>query len=388
MRTPSPAGDLETKLERWVSSGIITAEQAALIRADEARGDGASAGDPRATPAQPSPEAHRATSDPPGGGTAAPTRPVDSGDQGRRRTSLVAEAMGYLGGVVILVASGLVTSRIWGQLPVGARIALPAAVAALLLVAGALVPPSLGAPGRRLRAVLWLASSIALFTCLAITGTQGFGWRDPSVELLAGAGTAVYSAALWWAHRQVPQNLATFAALLVTIAALTTMLPHSRTLPEVSMWAAGVVWAVLSWGSLVTPRRAGLILGSVAAVVNVFVLMSETWGMALALATVAGLIVAAVAFRDLALLGVASVGTLFVLPRAMARFFPGVLSAAFALLLVGVVLVATAIVTARRRREEPVAGRRDWSVGTPGTATVIAGTVATVTAVAVVLAGL
>lgn len=370
MTIASPPDDLSVKLDRWVASGIITAEQAARIRADEQRS---------ADTGQPVDNAPPPVQAPPPAGTAEPAE---------RRVSLVAEAMGYLGGVIILVASGLVASRVWGHLAVGARIGLAGAVAALLFVAGRLVPATLGAPGRRLRAVLWLASSVALFSCLMITGTEGFGWHDRVVALVAGAGTAVYSAALWSVHRHLLQNLATFTALLVTIAALADLLPNEHLLPEVAMWAAGVVWIVLSWGSVIGPRPGGFVIGAVTAVVNAAVLMSETWGVVLALATVAGLIAVAVAFRDLALLGVASVGALYVLPRTMSRFFPGVLSAAFALLLVGVVLVVVAVITARRRRDVPTADDHDWSSGTPGTASVIAGSVAAVTAVAVVVAGL
>ena len=44
----------------------------------------------------------------------------------------------------------------------------------------------------------------------------------------------------------------------------------------------------------------------------------------------------------------ASLGTLLVLPETMARYFPGALGPALALLGVGVVLVVTAVMTMRR----------------------------------------
>jgi hypothetical protein len=61
------------------------------------------------------------------------------------------------------------------------------------------------------------------------------------------------------------------------------------------------------------------------------------------------MVIAAVLRRELGVLGVASVGTLIVLPISVDRYFPGALSAALALVLGGLVLVIVAVYAARRR---------------------------------------
>ena len=76
---------------------------------------------------------------------------------------------------------------------------------------------------------------------------------------------------------------------------------------------------------------------------------NERWGTVIALVSVAGLVAYAVLVRDLVLLAVASLGTLVVLPELVVRYFPGVLSAALTLMVVGLLLVVTAVLTARRR---------------------------------------
>ena len=93
---------------------------------------------------------------------------------------------------------------------------------------------------------------------------------------------------------------------------------------------------------------------------------TEAWpGAVLMLVTLAALVTIAVLFRDFLLLVIAAVGALQGMPIAMSIFFPGLLWAALALLVIGAALIGAAIVIARsRRRERAVsAPRRDWSKG-------------------------
>jgi LPXTG-motif cell wall-anchored protein len=75
-------------------------------------------------------------------------------------------------------------------------------------------------------------------------------------------------------------------------------------------------------------------------------------GFALAIGTVAALVLVAVLFADLVLLAIGAVGTLIVLPSAVSYWFPGSSSAPLALLGVGLALVGIAVWTTRRRRRQ------------------------------------
>ena len=91
MRTVvAPQIDVFALLEGWVSNGTITTEQAARMRVDIADVAPPSAGVREAV----------------------------------RGSSLVTEALGYLGGVIILVASGLVTSWFWADVSTLVRLGL------------------------------------------------------------------------------------------------------------------------------------------------------------------------------------------------------------------------------------------------------------------------
>ena len=172
--------DLSTELDGWVDRDIITAEQAARIRADLLD---------RNAPVS-TLEVRTSLPQPP-----AVEEPAVLG------ASLVTEALGYLGGVVILVASGLVVGRLWEQLSDAARIGGAFTVTALLVVAGLLVPQRLGPPAERLRSVLWVGSSAAMAASLALLAVLGFDWEGEGVGVFAALGTAVFSAVLWFFHQ-------------------------------------------------------------------------------------------------------------------------------------------------------------------------------------------
>jgi hypothetical protein len=177
--------------------------------------------------------------------------------------------------------------------------------------------------------------------------------------------------------------------LVVAAGTGTHLLTGSEVLPGAGIWGTGVVWAVLAWGGALRTRRQGTIFGAVAIVFASILVTGELWGTALALLTLAGLIGVALAFRDLLLLAVASVGALVVLPATMSRLFPGMLSAAIALLGAGVLLVGAAVVTARRRREKPAdPDRRDLSRGTLPVALPIAACIAIATVIAILVAAM
>jgi hypothetical protein len=123
-------------------------------------------------------------------------------------------------------------------------------------------------------------------------------------------------------------------------------------LASLSVWLVGVVWFVLSLRNII-PERSGGVLGALGAVGGGLLMLGEAEGPILALGTGIALVVSAVARRDLRVLSVGSVGTLIVLPFFTDRYLPGQsLLTALGLVAGGLALVAVAVYTARRRREE------------------------------------
>jgi len=352
-------GDVSAAIERWLADAIITAEQATQMRADLSEPG------------------------PPAGAHGGPPTPMPR----TSRAALVTEALGYLGGVIIMVALGLLVGNLWDKMSVGVRLALVGIATVLLLVAGALIPAPLGATGARLRSVLWLASSAALAAFLGLGASEWSSWADEGVVTLAALGTALYSAVLWWAHRHLLQHVAVFVALLVGVGTGVSLLPNAGALPGLAVWGIGAAWLALAWGGLIPGRQVGTVLGAVGMVVGAITMLDEGWGVVLALVTVSALIGLALTFRNLYLLGVGAIGTLMVLPPIMGQYFPGALAPALALLCLGVLLVVAAVVTTRRRDEAAPGEEARWAIGTRRSGMLIAAVIVVATSAVIVAAG-
>lgn len=317
--------DLRKSVERWVSDGVISADQGEQILAAEN------------VPAEDA------------GGQ---THPMVS-------TSLVTEALAYVGGVIILAAVGWITAENWSSMTANARIALTGSVAVLLLGAGMAVPLRLGDVASRFRSVLWLLSAGAFAGFMAVLATEQFDWSEEDVALFVSASALTYAALLWWRHGEPLQQVAVFIGFIATAATLTTQLPHGPDeLPGVAVCGVGLVWLALAWGEVLSYPRLGMLMGVVAAIFGAMTTVSYDWGNVLAISVLVLVVVSAVLVRSLPLLAVSAVGSLLTLPQMMNRYFEGSVAAPLVMVAVGLVMVGGAIYTARRKKEaRPTASR-------------------------------
>ena len=358
--------ELATSLERWVAEGYITREQADRITAEEA------VPGRRRAPAAVAP-------------ARAPVAPVAA-----RPTSFVTEALGYVGGILILAAISIIAAIYWDDLAVGVRLGLAGGAVLFLLACGWALPEPLGPATTRLRAVLWLLSTGACALFLTVLGADVFSWQGEDVALLTAAGTAAFAAALWVRDPHEVQHVAFFVPLAVTVSILAGRLPSGDAVTAgLAVWGLSAVWMTLGWGGLIAPRRLALVLGGVGTLIGSQMAMTADWGNLLALVTVVGLVAIAVLFHDLLLLGVGAFGALESLPRITARFFPGALGPPLALLVVGVIVLAAALRTARRPQPASSArARRDYTTGAPSVALAAAAVIAVAVTATVVAIGL
>jgi len=303
-----------------------------------------------------------------------------------RRTSLVTEALGYLGGVIILVASILIASLYWDQVGTTARLVIVGGVAAVLLAAGFAIPQRIGDVGLRLRSVLWLASTGALAGFLGLLGADALDLAGAHVFLLVSSGVAAYATGLWLVGRTLVQQLVMMAGVMLTAAALTNELAVDDALPGLAVWGVALIWVLLGWGGVLAPRPYVMTFGAAGMFIGAMTTIPTHAGIALALVTSVAVVATAVVFRDLLLLAVGALGTLFVLPSSVIELFPGDLAAPVVMLIVGALLVGAGLFIARRRHTEPQAVTRthDFSTGTPAVAITAAGIAGVVVAVVIV----
>lgn len=314
-RTP-----IEELLRRWAEDGVITPDQAERMRG-YAEQDGS----------------------------------ADDSHHGQ----LVVEGLGYVGGVTVLAGAMLVGAQYWGDLGTAMRLVVLTTGTLVLFCGGAVLPPSTGTLGDRMRAVLWAVSTGTFSGVLAVWGEQSLDLGDRGLPLLVAAGCAVYAAALWASHSTWLQQIVMMAALALTAAASLHRLFGSDDLPGLGVWGVGIVWVALAWSETLPPRRLGLTLGSATAIFGAMLAASADAGMILTLSTIVAVIVVAVVVRDLVLLGVGAFGALANVPVAMTRWFPDSIAAAVALLVVGSGLVGIAVLIAGRGARSGGAGPGD-----------------------------
>lgn len=334
-------GDLEQRLEMWVRHELITPEQGSRILAVELGADPDSA-----LPAT-------AETDPgrPRRPDSTTGVPVAAG-AGPPPTSLVTEALGYVGGILILIAAGVIAGQFFTDLGRLGRLAVTGSAALALLCAGYLVhvTPTRPAAGR-LRSVLWVLAVAATAFFLSLLADENLGWSGDEVVFVAASGAAAVGLELWRRHRWMPQQLAVVVTLAVALGSgVAAYLGGDVALSGVAIWGLGGSWLMLGWGRHVQPRYGTDLLGGAAAAVGSLLTMDHDWGAALAVATAAALVVIGVRMRALVLLAVGSVATLLVVPGAMQRYFPETLAAPLAVLGAGIVLVMAALATASKRR--------------------------------------
>ncbi len=305
---------LREQLDRWTEAGFIDAGQAGRIEAaEQAR-----------THARP-----------------------------HRRLPLVAEVLGYLGAVLAATAIAIALQQVWKHVPPAAWLALAAALASGLLIAGALVRPA-GEPAfARLRSVLWLLATASTAGFAVVLTSKYMHLADNSVALLAAAAWLICAIPTWWRTRSAVQQVAAFggAAALVETG-LGRVDAHIGSFGYgFALWALAVAWGTAVSRGYLVPRTTGLLVSGAGALTGAIIAMAADTapGQALALATVAGLLVAGIVAHRVLLIAIGAAGTLYVIPDVANRYLPGSLAPPLAVAVVGLVLFGIAIWLARQR---------------------------------------
>ena len=306
--------ELGRRVDRWVEAGVISREQGDAILALEG-----------------------AHPEPAGG-----------------RRAVAVEVLGYLGGGLALVAGFVLGAESWTQLGHWGRVAVLAVVtggAAGGRVAAA-GGPGAGAAAAGQRAVAGGGGGVRGLLAVLLGGRSDDALDDPSLWVAGGA--LVLAGGLYLLERRVLQQVALFAAVVATMVAAGDELgwPWER-VEGYGFLVLGLVWLELGRRGLVGPRRTSEALGSLVLLSGPEVLDAGgagpgDWGLWLGLGLAVGLIVAGSALRRNVPLGIGAVGMVVFLGQLAGQHWRD-LGAPLAILLVGLGLVAAAVVLARLR---------------------------------------
>jgi hypothetical protein len=267
--------------------------------------------------------------------------------------SLVVEALGYLGALVMVVGAGILVGTSWSDLSVPGRLLLLGGAAALLIGTGFVVLRRPSAVAGRLRTVLWAAGVVATAGFMIVLSDEVLGLHDEDQVWLVGAVTALVAGTLWAVRRTEVQLLAFFVPVVLTAVGVALQVSDDENWPARVTWVLGILWAAASWVSWIKPRVAGVAYGAIAAVLGALSMRGDL-GVALGVATAASVVGLSLLERDRVWLAVGALTPFYSTPRAASAWFPGPRSAALTFILVGALLVGAA---ARVARSGPRKGR-------------------------------
>ena len=263
----SVAGDvgvIAQWLDRWVAAGVLTAEQAEVVLAHE-----------RSVTPVPVSTQHAST------------------EPGRRRVPPVAEALGYLGGILAIVGIVLLVARYWPDMADGLRLGV-GIVGMVVFVGAGCATPTAEAALLRLRWFLWLAATAAAGVVGGVVAHDILGFdsgpRDEwRVALGVTAGIAVVSAVLWAARERPVQQATMIGGAAWAIGVSIDDLTHPGW-AGLAVWVLGLVAVAIGLGTGLPVRAVWMVVGSIVAVVGGAV-TSDRWmgeGLLLALVTALG----------------------------------------------------------------------------------------------------
>jgi len=274
---------LTERLDDWERAGLLTHPQAVAITGFE------QAREHIVTTLRPPPPPRPVPSGAPAAVRAEPMSPT------AHRLPSVAEALGYLGGVLALVGLVLLLSRVWDGLPTPGRVALAGGVSVAFLAAGALVPEAAHPALARLRSFLWFLSTATAGLCAGVIAVDVFDAADDLVTASAVAGTVAVHAGATWAGRPRILQQAPFLAALAVVAGTLSAQITSDAVTGLVVWAVGVTIVEIGLVRLTPLPLVTEVIGALALLIGSMIISTDWHAFGQILATVSAAVLVAIA---------------------------------------------------------------------------------------------
>ncbi|CAB4960255.1 MAG: hypothetical protein F2837_11955 [Actinobacteria bacterium] len=156
-----------------------------------------------------------------------------------RSVPVFAEALGYIGGVLVLVALGVIVQQYWSDLQVVGRLAMSAGTAGGLFGLGAILTVERDVALRRLRSFLWLGSAAGSALFAGVVVVDLVDSRSARTITIAVAGAFALQCGLLWRNRFRPLQQAGFViGFAVFIAAVIDQFTHNGPV-GLALWLFG-----------------------------------------------------------------------------------------------------------------------------------------------------
>ena len=232
-------------LDRWTTAGVLSADSADRIRSFE-----------REAAAQLAVTQKR------------PERPVPA----------VAEALGYLGGVLGLAGIVLLIAAYWSDWGRAVQLGVAVGVTSSLVIAGALVRELADPALKRLRWFLWSVATPAMGVVGYVVSAEYFDWDEPvRFWLVIAIGSTILNAALW-AGRARPFQEAVFFVSTAVVIGTAIGEPTDARWAGIGVWMTGIAMVAVGLRTRVALAVVPVTVGGLAIVVGSYLTVPEWEG--------------------------------------------------------------------------------------------------------------
>ncbi|HET7312282.1 MAG TPA: hypothetical protein VFJ17_13255 [Mycobacteriales bacterium] len=265
-----------------------------------------------------------------------------------RRISLLTEAIGYIGTILVLAGGFAFAQQHWRDLSEAGRLTLLVVAAAIFLGIGAFVLSSAEPALRRLAAVTW-AVSVAAFAGAAGMVNMLLDTSGKTPFLTVATPTAAYAVLLWVLHRHGVQQAVAFGSSCVAVASIINYLvtDASAWMIAVPLWAIGMGWSAAGWWRRVDPWFVAVPLGLLVGLVAPATIDPSGLRFGLGIATATTVMTFAVAVKFAPALAMGAVAELGYVIGAVTFYFGDTLGVPASLSIAGLLILLMAAAAGR-----------------------------------------
>lgn len=196
----------------------------------------------------------------------------------RASVHVIAEALGYLGGVLGLAGIGVLLARFWTEFSGGVRLGVPLVSAVVLVVGGIFLPERRSTEMMRLRAFLWGLGTIA-------AGIGAWVFSDVVLDvseirrhwLAIGIASSSVGLSLWGGRQRPVQQFMGLAAAAVVLG---TGIGEFASVgfSGLGVWIAAVCLLIVTLGNRGQRADVNHLVGSLGAVVGAYLTVADWRG--------------------------------------------------------------------------------------------------------------
>jgi hypothetical protein len=268
------------------------------------------------------------------------------------RISLLTEAIGYIGAILVLAGGGVAIGQQWDEFGTTTRLAILGTATVAFLLIGAFTRSSTEPSFKRLTAVTW-AISVGMFAgTVAVGMNQYYDVSEETAALTTATCSTAYAIVLWLLNRHAIQHAVMFGGVLVSAAAILTWAieePPLWVIPTV-LWAIAVAWVSLGWTRRIPPWWMAVPLGLLVALVAPAAIDNDPARYALGMGTAAVVMGLSVLFKFPPGLALGSVAMLGYTVGVITQYLGDTIGVPAALAITGLLILVLAAVASRLLR--------------------------------------